>query len=140
MCTIRYKEPPKGDIFLRFLKFVISGDGKIRSKFSRGIEDILDIENYSRDFSMRVPIPSSPERLAGTYLAWANFQNDGYAMDFEVAGAISILSPTESEGVLYPFDVSSLTPTFTFPQVKIYGEFSKCCLNITTKNFTNRMG
>jgi hypothetical protein len=75
---------------------------------------------------------------AGTYLAWASFHNDGYvmdpdriqkfglpevsflpadtakALDFEVTGAITILSPTDPEGLLYPLAVSSLTPTFTW--------------------------
>ncbi len=72
----------------------------------------------------------------GTYLAWASFHNDGYVMDpdriqkfglpevtflpsdtaktldFDVTGAITIVGPTDPEGLLYPVMVSGLTPTF----------------------------
>ncbi len=73
---------------------------------------------------------------AGTYLAWASFHNDGYVMDpdriqkfglpeisflpsdtsktldFDVTGAITIVGPTDPEGLLYPVIVSGMTPTF----------------------------
>jgi len=83
----------------------------------------------------------------GNYLAWASYRNDGYVMDpdsirkfglptvsftlgggdqvqdFNVTDAITLISPTNSAGLLIPQDVGSSTPLFqweAYPSAKEY--------------------
>ena len=72
----------------------------------------------------------------GSYIAWATYRNDGYVMDpdairkfglprisftasdtvktldFDVTGAITLVSPTNAADSVYPVAVHSLTPAF----------------------------
>lgn len=83
----------------------------------------------------------------GTFIAWASFRNDGYVMDpdriskfglpqvsftevspdqiqdFEVTGAVTIISPTNEASLVVPEDVNTSSPTFTwekYPSAKEY--------------------
>ena len=83
----------------------------------------------------------------GTFIAWASFRNDGYVMDpdriskfglpqvsftevspdqiqdFEVTGAVTIISPTNEASLVVPEEVNTSSPTFTwekYPSAKEY--------------------
>lgn len=93
-----------------------------------------------------------------TFLVWASYQNDGLVMDpdaifrsgiprvyfsatnrdttigFKVTGAIHLVRPTNSPDLIYPRDVDTLLPSFTWVKTSAYASAKEYIIEVFDEN------
>ncbi|OGJ89437.1 MAG: hypothetical protein A2268_12260 [Candidatus Raymondbacteria bacterium RifOxyA12_full_50_37] len=121
-------------------------DPKSRSAIP-GLSTIMTTDTAGPDYLVEAIPP-------GTYLAWASFKNDGFVMDpdrlfkfglplvtfladspqildFDVTGAINLVSPTNPPDSVYPVLADSLIPLFTWTRRSAYASVKEYIIEVT---------